>query len=216
MLKVVNYPPEGVPQGSFQSIDQVIVANGPTRVALREMVANEPIVATKVTGPGSRPNLAGQLTPGMRAVSLRTSDVSGVAGFVLPGDRIDILLTRTIEGNPQPVVQALAENVLVLGLDQAAEAEKPTVARAVTVEVTPDQAQTIQLAQSIGQVTLALRQTADEQPLVKRVTTVADLAGPRPVIARRAAAVAARPRPPELPQVRVTRGTEIAGYAVPY
>jgi pilus assembly protein CpaB len=218
MLKVVNFPAESVPQGSFQSVDQLVTADGPQRLALREMVANEAVVATKVSGPGSRPTLAGQLTPGMRAVSMRTSDVSGVAGFVLPGDRVDVLLTRTIgEGaGEQSQVQVLAENVLVLGVDQQAEAEKPTVARAVTVEVTPDQAQAIPLAQAIGEVSLALRQSADEQSLVRKVTTVADLGPVRPRTAAVVRRAAARPAPPPLPQVKVTRGTEVAGYAVPY
>lgn len=220
MLKVVNFPSDSVPQGAFQAVDQVVAANGPPRLALREMVANEAVVAAKVSGPGSRPSLAGQLTPGMRAVSMATSEVSGVAGFVLPGDRVDILLTREIAGvTPQTLVQVLAENVLVLGVDQQAEAEKPTVARAVTVEVTPDQAQAIPLAQAVGEVSLALRQTADGQPLAKRLTTLADLGGARPrtaPVVRRAVARAPAPPPLPLPQVRVTRGTESAGYAVPF
>jgi pilus assembly protein CpaB len=221
MLKVVNFSADSVPQGAFQDVAQVVAANGPTRLALREMGVNEAVVASKISGPGSRPTLAGQLTPGMRAVSMRTSDVSGVAGFVLPGDRVDVLLTRTTgEGSSaqaQTLVQVLAENVLVLGVDQQAEADKPTVARAVTVEVTPDQAQIIPLAQAVGEVSLALRQSADGLPLSRRMTTLTDLGGarPRPAVAVRRQ-IARAPPPPPLPQVRVTRGTESAGYAVPF
>jgi pilus assembly protein CpaB len=148
----------------------------------------------------------------MRAVSLRSNDVAGVAGFVLPGDRVDILLTRQIEHGQ--VTQVLAENVRVLGVDQTDDdqANKPQVAKAVTVEVTPDQAQKISLAQAVGQVSFSLRHSADQLPLTRHATTIADLgfggAAPRVThaVARRVAA------PPPLAEVRVTRGVDIAGY----
>jgi pilus assembly protein CpaB len=187
------------------------------------MAPNEPVLASRVSGPGGKLSLSVAVTDGMRAVSLRSNDVAGVAGFVLPGDRVDILLTRTATPNGEAaattVTQALAENVRVLGIDQSDndEADKPAVARAVTVEVTPAQAQAISLAQAVGSVSLSLRHVADELPLARKATTVADLGfyGNRPVVRR---AVAARPRPMlQLAghEVRVTRGMETAGYRVP-
>src|SRR5206468_5788170 len=149
LLKVANYPLDSVPVGSFKTVAEV--AGGPAgkRLALRSLALNEPVLANKVSGPGGKLNLSGVLTEGMRAVSFRSNDVAGVAGFVLPGDRVDILLTRSVGSGDQAttVTQVLAENIRVLGVDQSDndEADKPVVARAVTVEVTPAQAQTISL-----------------------------------------------------------------------
>jgi pilus assembly protein CpaB len=113
----------------------------------------------------------------------------------------------------------LAENVRVLGVDQTAndEADKPQVARAVTVEVTPDQAQLVSLAQTVGAVSFTLRHVADETPLEHHSATVADLAikdrlAPE---GRPAPRRPAKPAPPsDQVQVRVTRGVDTAGYMV--
>jgi pilus assembly protein CpaB len=182
-LKVVNYPQDAAPVEAFHAIGEVVGGENNQRVALRAMVANEPILAGNVSGAGGRLGLSGVVAPGMRAASLRSGDVAGVGGFVLPGDRVDILLTRT-SGNDQSatVTQILAENVRVLGVDQSdnVEANKPVVAKVVTVEVTPDQAQAISLGQSVGTITLTLRHVADDAPLIRKVTTVSDLGGGGP------------------------------------
>ncbi len=214
-LKIARYPSDAVPAGAFQNISDLTGAAADKRLALRAIGPNEPILANRVSGPGGKLTLSGVLADGMRAVSLRSNDIAGVAGFVLPGDRVDILLTRTVGGGE--VTQALAENVKVLGIDQSDndEADKPAVARAVTVEVTPEQAQSISLAQAVGSVSLSLRHVADELPLKRKATTVADLAigGARPTI-RRAVVRRAAPQA-EGHEVRVTRGVETVGYRIP-
>ena len=145
------------------------------------MVVNEPILPANVSDPGGKGNLSSLVAPGMRAVSLRSNDVVGVGGFVLPGDRVDVLLTRTMTGtnaaSQQSLTQILAENVRVLGVDQSDsdEENKPVVAKAVTVEVTPDQAESISLGESVGTVSLSLRHVADDAPLKQTVLTVSDL-----------------------------------------
>jgi pilus assembly protein CpaB len=211
LLRVANYPADAVPPGSFRTVNE-LVGTGPTaRLALRSLAPNEPILPSKVSGAGGKLNLSGVLTQGMRAVSLRSNDVAGVAGFVLPGDRVDILLTRQLSDNSS-VTQVLAENVRVLGVDQTDndEADKPQVAKAVTIEVTPDQAQKISLAQTVGSVSLALRHVADELAVGRRATTVADLGyGPRPAAAPRRAKGA-----PPMAEIRITRGLETSGYPV--
>jgi pilus assembly protein CpaB len=217
MLKVVNYPREAVPTGSFQTIDQVAGANA--RTVTRSMTANEPVLAAKVSGSGGKTNLSGTLAPGMRAVSVASSDVSGVGGFVLPGDRVDILVTREVgDGDKKTsVTQVLSENSLVLGVDQTSdqEANKPVVAKAITVEVTPEQAQAISLAQSVGQISLALRQVSDTAALARKATTISDLAiyGARKPAPPRPRRVVMRPHASGT-QVRVTRGVETTGYSV--
>jgi pilus assembly protein CpaB len=211
-LKVVNYPTDAVPPGAFQNINQIAGANA--RTAMRSMTANEPVLAEKLSGSGGRGNLSSTLTPGMRAISVKSSEISGVGGFVMPGDRVDILVTRQVgEGDkPLSVTQVLAENSLVRGVDQTSDtnADKPVVAKAITVEVTPEQAQAISLAQSVGEITLALRQTSDTAPLAKKATTTSDLA----VYPVRKAAAVRRMARPSGPQVRVTRGVETTGYSV--
>ena len=225
LLKTVYLPAAAVPSFGFQTVQQLTGGAGVQRLALRSFSPNEPILATEVSGPGGKLNLSSVLDAGMQAVSLRSNDVSDVGGFVLPGDRVDVLLTRQgKEPNPS-VTQIIAENVRVLGIDQSDndEADKPSVAKAVTIEVTPAQAQLIALGQTVGQVSLSLRHVADSQALAKRVTTEAELgfvAPNRPVLPARPVAAASAEtgaKPGEVPLfgpgiVRVTRVTETSGY----
>jgi pilus assembly protein CpaB len=215
MVKVVNYPKDAVPTGSYQSIDQLFGKDGQPRTVQRSIAQNAPLLATELEGSGARTILSAVVRPGMRAVSLRSSDVSGVGGFVLPGDRVDILLTRVVGSGEaaKPVTQILAQNALVLGVDQTSDqtADKPIVAKAVTVEVSPEQAQTISLGESVGQLSLTLRQAKDDAAVTKQMTTVADFGGlpgaaPRP---RRVIKAAVKG-----PSVRVVRGVDATPYAV--
>ena len=209
MLKVVAYPTNAAPAGAFHTVADLIGGAGQQRLALRSMVANEPILPDNISGPGGKLNLSGTVTAGMRAVSLRSNDVVGVGGFVLPGDRVDILLTRATgngsEASKDTLTQILAENVRVLGVDQSNndEADKPVVAKAVTVEVTPEQAASISLGQQIGTVSLALRRVADDAPLASKAMTVADL-GPGP---RKSAGSGA-------PTIRVIRGVDTSRFSL--
>ncbi len=203
MLKVVPYPASAAPTGAFRNISEL--AGSQRRLALRSMVVNEPILPDNVTDPGGKGNLSAFVAPGMRAVSIRSNDVAGVGGFVLPGDRVDILLTRTVTGagkQDTELTQIIAENVRVLGVDQSDndEENKPVVAKAVTVEVTPEQAQSISLGLSVGTVSLTLRHVADDTPLTQKLLTVGQLlpALPRAVHARSSGGGAG--------EVRVIRG----------
>lgn len=203
-LKVVNLPADAVPANVFHAISELTGSKDQQRLALRSLVANEPVLASYVSGPGGKLNLSGTVGAGMRAVSLRSTDVTGVGGFVLPGDRVDILLTRSGTGNGNTLTQVLAENIRVLGVDQSAndEADKPVVSKAITVEVTPEQASAISLGQSVGTVSLTLRHVADDTPLTHKAMDVGDL-GPAPK--RRAGPVA--------PAIRVVRGTDSSRFS---
>jgi len=231
VLKLARYPADAVPPGAFRSVAEAASAQGGARIVLKDVASNEPILADRVSGPGGRMNLSGALGAGMRAVSLRANDVAGVGGFVLPGDRVDVLLTRTQDDNVQStsLTQVLAQNVRVVGVDQSDNqaADKPVVVKAITVEVSPDEAQAITLAQSVGAVSLALRQISDQAPLTRQVTTMADLSRHGAPAAIAVAPV--RPRAPSAPrprsvrpqvaeggasEVRVTRGVMTTGYQV--
>ena len=210
LLKIVNYPAASAPAGAFTSVSQVTGAKEVQRVALHDLSADEPILQTQISAPGGRANLASSITPGMEAVSIRSNDVAGVGGFILPGDRIDVLLTRTLTpvGGQQPstVTQILAQNVKVLAVDQSVDdtTDKPSVARTVTVEVTPPQAQTITLGQTVGAVSLSLRHVADPMLLTRRATTSAELgyAG----AARRSSGGGGG-------EIHVTRGTDTTSFS---
>jgi pilus assembly protein CpaB len=197
LLKVIDFPQAAVPVESFHRIADL----GGQRLMLRTALANEILLPTNVSGPGGKLNLSGTVASGMRAVSIRSNDVVGVGGFVLPGDRVDVVLTRLTGTSNDPnstVAQVLAENVRVLGVDQSDndEADKPVVAKAVTVEVTPEQAQSISLGQSIGTVSLTLRRVADDTPLARKMMSVSDLGPAHRAVSR-----------PAAPLVRVVRGT---------
>lgn len=220
-LKVVRFPQAAAPAGALSTIEEA--SAGGQRLALRAIVVNEPILATKITAPGGKVNLSAAMTPGMRAVTFRANDVAGVAGFVLPGDRVDVLVTRDVAAQGGKtgssfVTQILADNLKVLGVDQLDDdtTTKPVVVKAITLEVTPAQAQVISLAQAVGTVSLALRQVGDQAAVDKRMTTVADLGGRggSPMVLRTAAPRrAARPATPGL-RVNVTRGVVTSDYAV--
>jgi pilus assembly protein CpaB len=225
VLKVASYPSTAVPVGAFTNLQQ-LTAGGERRV-LHNLSANEPIMPDSVTLPGGKASLSAQLTPGMRAVTFRSNDVAGVAGFVLPGDRVDVMLTRSVAGGggeDNTITQVVAGNVKVLGVDQAVDEhmDKPTIAKAITLELTPDQAQALPLAESLGSVSLALRHISDELPLTRTVTTVSDLGAgsyrAAPVYRAAATTPMATVRRAVAhaigSTVKVTRGVETTSYSV--
>ena len=120
------------------------------------------MLAAKITGPGQRATLSAMLGDGMKAVTIRVNDVEGVAGFVLPGDRVDVVLTRTGEKN-NAVNDVVIQNVRVLAIDQLADqrADKPSVVKAVTLEVDPTDGQKVALAATVGTLSLLLRKAGD-------------------------------------------------------
>ena len=137
-----------------------------------------------------------------------------MGGFVLPNDRVDIMLSRSVGGGDHgmPLTQVIAENIRVLGVDQSDDQEqnKPVVAKAITIEVTPEQAQQITLAQSMGSVSLALRHVDDTAPVTRLATTAVSFGffqAPRPP-----AAGGHGPAVRKGPEIRVTRGTDTTAY----
>ena len=173
-LRVVDWPTGAVPEGSFKSVDGILGKDEvdpktgkktpvKDRVVLRTIEINEPVLKNKITGFGGRASLSTLIAPGMRATTIRVNDVTGVAGFVLPGDRVDILLTRDPSGggrrggNLQTDVFLQNMKVLAIAQDANSDRSKPAVVKAVTLEVTPIQAQKLTLAQKLGSLSLALR-----------------------------------------------------------
>ncbi|MDX8481453.1 Flp pilus assembly protein CpaB [Mesorhizobium sp. VK24D] len=183
-LQEIAWPAGAVPAGAFKTTKDLLAGQG-TKQALQTIGVNEPVLAGKITGPGQRATLSAVLGEGMKAVSIRVNDVLGVAGFVFPGDRVDILLTRTTQdggGAPKSFVDVLLQSVKVLAVDQVADESKdsPLVVKAVTVEVNTKDAQKLTLAAGAGQLSLALRQAAAGKGEETERVTLSDLTGETP------------------------------------
>jgi pilus assembly protein CpaB len=235
-VKIVEWPAALVPEGTFQKIEDVVSDEDP-RVVLQSIEPNEPILVSKVTGPGQRASLSTIITEGMRAMTIRVNDVLGVAGFVLPNDRVDLLLTREIIKG-QPITDVLLQNVKVLGIDQ--KADQPDegtadVVKAVTIEVTVEQAQKITLASTVGTLSLALRDVQNVASEPTRTVSLRDLniseanLAPAPVVAELSEDVDALAPPPaptpapavvtaapaeEFDTIGITRGTARQEYRI--
>src|SRR5688500_16627235 len=109
-IRFADYPVASIPPGSFRNISELLPA-GKRRVALRPMLVNEPILASKVSGEGQGASIAALLPDGKRAAAVRINDVSGVAGFVQPNDSVDVLITRQLPGGDSQVTDVLLQNV---------------------------------------------------------------------------------------------------------
>src|SRR5215218_6089134 len=212
----IAWPEGSVPKGAFAKIDELL--DGKTRrVALAALEENEPVLKAKVTGPGQRGSLAAVIQQGMKAVTVRVNDINGVAGFVLPGERVDVLLVRNLE-RTEAYSDVLLQNVKVLAVDQLADesSDKPALVKAVTVEVTTADAQKLTLAGSVGTLALALRSAGVADRENARRIGVEDLSRP-PEAVQLPAVLASAPAAegPRSRMVGVSRGMKRQEYSVP-
>jgi pilus assembly protein CpaB len=172
-LVEIDWPQDTVPSGVVTSIAD-LMSDG-KRLVLSAFAQNEPVLLSKLSGKNGRASLSNLLEPGKRAVTVRIDDITGVAGFVTAGDRVDVFLTRqktkiidTKEGrssitNDEFASEVVLQNVKVLTLDQNADETNVTnmVAKSVTFEVSSQDAQKVALAQQSGTLYLMLRAAAD-------------------------------------------------------
>ncbi len=179
-IRMVSWPSTSVPAGAFQS--QKGLYGGEPRIVLRPIEAGEPILPGKITGFGGRASLSELLDTDMRAISISVGPVSGVAGFVLPGDRVDVLLTRTPKldgevGELDPVTDVLLQNVRVIAVDQrASEKNNETkVSKTATLSVDQQSAQKLVLAGQVGSLSLALRNGANMDEFAANTVGTRDL-----------------------------------------
>jgi pilus assembly protein CpaB len=172
-LREQPWPSDALPAGAFGKIADLTAEK---RIVLMPTDINEAILASKITGPGQRATLSAVLAPGMKAVTVRVNDVQGVAGFVLPGDRVDVLLTRQGEKN-FAATDVVVEDAPVLAIDQLADekTDKPSVVKAVTLEVNVVDGQRIALAATVGTLSLLLRKAGEPAGGDARRVTTNDL-----------------------------------------
>lgn len=227
-LKVIDWPVDALPPNHFKTIEELVDEEG--RVALQAIETNEPILINKVSGPGQRASLSSIIAEGMRAVTIRVNDVLGVGGFILPGDHVDVLLTRK-EGDSRDAfaTDIIIQNVKVLGIDQESDknTNQPTVVKAATLEVTAEHSQVLALAAQAGSLSLALRDVANTEILPVSKIDLSDLGktkGPEKPAVPLAKEVSAPPKvivkrtvrkkKDSLANIGITRGLEREEYKV--
>lgn len=135
------------------------------------IAADEPITDSRLAKPGDRGFMAAVLEPGMRAVSVAVTATSGISGFVFPGDRVDLLVTHAVRAGEDSgrktamVTETVLREVRVVAIDQRADDQNttPTIVRTVTFEVTPKEAEMINVARRLGELTLSLRSLGREE-----------------------------------------------------
>ena len=207
-----------LPEGAFAT-KQGLLKDG-RRVVLSQLDRNEPVLRSKVTAPGERGSLSALLAEDKRAVTVRVDDVRGVAGFILPGDRVDVVLIRSENGTGRQGNQSysdiLLEHVKVLAVDQVVNErqEAPTVAKAVTLEVTADEAQKVLLATNVGKLSLILSRQGGASADAGRRIRERDLGRPDAVEPVRTIAEAAPPTRTDSATVTVIRGERREEYPV--
>lgn len=243
MVQIVDMPAANLPQGAFGSMAELLPMNKP-RVAIRPIAVNEVILASRVSGENGRASLSALLRPDMRAVSVRVSEASAVAGFVVPGEIVDVLITRTMptsDGSSGEITDVLLQQVRVLAMDQNASenTQKPIVSKTATLEVSQVDAQKLALAERAGALSLVLRKSGEakaDTPNIVTTVSVEDLrdgaygggfrnAGPAfvpsaPSMTTTSASPAWRParavrrKPSNQVTVQVVRGTTNTSYEV--
>ncbi|WP_232364500.1 Flp pilus assembly protein CpaB [Salinimonas lutimaris] len=156
-LRVRTYPEDLTPEGSFGSLDLVV-----GKVAKETLYAGDLVRAERVIEKGEGSSLASLIDADKRALSIRVDDVVGVAGFLLPGDKVDVL--NTFKKGKGTITEVVLANVKILAIDQTAQnnENRPRVVRAVTVEVSLAQAEELMNARSRGGLQLALRNPVDD------------------------------------------------------
>ena len=230
-LTEMAWPQDSLPEGAFASIEEMLAAG--SRVVLSPIETSEPVLLAKLSGVNGRATLSNLLSSGMRAVTIKTDEIAGVGGFVTPGDRVDIVLTRDagaiqeVSGNAAGAAgstittEIVVENAKVLTVGQGADVRQtsPQVVSSVTLEVTIDGAQKIALARNIGSLSLTLRSSNDVATVENGVTTISSFGGSVASGAADAAGslmdrMTAEPEGPKFKTVIVTRGMQTQPYQV--
>jgi pilus assembly protein CpaB len=225
-LKVVTVPAAAIPSGAFTSVNQVLAQPGGAPLALADFAAQEPILPGKITGPGERQTLAALIDPNMRAYTIGVSDVSGGAGHVMPGDRVDVVMTRDVTpggANAPPTGRRFAseivlQDVRVLGMDQNANptSTQPAVARTATLEVSAQDAVRLALVVQTGSLSLALRRIGELDVTQVKPLVGGDTPAPAPLPHPAAKSVRVRLAEPSEATVTVVQGEVATKQAVAF
>ncbi|MBS0331346.1 MAG: Flp pilus assembly protein CpaB [Proteobacteria bacterium] len=211
-LEVINLPSNAIPDGAFKTTAAVLSQDGGgPPVVLTPISAREPLLPTKLSGPGARPSVAAEIADGMRAYTIKVTDVTGVGGHALPGDRVDVMLMRDLSSDGQRhnyVSQVVIQDVRVLGVDLNADlsSNKPATPNTATLEVSVPDAQKLAVAGDLGKLSLALRKTGSAEIAKTSVMHTANILGggeARPARPRRLAMAQGPMRPAPAPLITI-------------
>jgi pilus assembly protein CpaB len=202
-IKTTPWPKASVPVGAFSSPQQAIGKTNRVKI-----IANEPILESRLAGEGA--GLTVRLEAGKRAMAVRVDEIIGVSGFIVPDDRVDVIVTTTPPGNTNQenrISKIVLQNKRVLSVAQSTEQKdgKPQLARSITLEVTPEDAEKLSLAQQEGQIVLALRGLGDDAQTVTSGSRKGDLLA---VAAVKKGNVGAVVRAPDKYRVEVIQGND--------
>jgi pilus assembly protein CpaB len=224
-LRLVTWPAAQPVMGMFTRLEDCV-----NRAVITSMVENEPLLEGKLAPRQGGAGLSATIPDGMRAVSVSVNDVIGVAGFVVPGTMVDVLVTGATYAGGQStnVTRTILENVRVMAAGQRVEQDregKPQTVPVITLLVTPEDANALTMASTQGRIQLALRNTLDskkvEPPPVLQATLFGGMPAPpmltEPKKARTTAPAPSVPRAPESFNVEVIRGDkkEVSKFPVP-
>ncbi len=171
-VKIVSWPRELIPPQSASALQQV-----EGRVAVMPISTGEPVLFSKLAPVGTAAGLSSLLDESKRAVAVRVDDVSGVSGFVHPRDKVDVLLDMKMQGGQDSFSKTILQNITVMTIGQTWEQKenKPVVVNTVTLEVTPEQAEILNLASTEGKIRLALRSRLNETIVETRGVAMSQL-----------------------------------------
>lgn len=175
-LQLVDWPASAPLSGGFGQIDQVA-----GRTVLYPLAKDEPILDRDLAAAGAGAGLTANIPPGMRAISVRSDEVVGVAGFLLPGTHVDVLLTYRPDGSPDPRTETVLEDVAILAAGQQIhpdpEGRPASINNVVTLLLKPEDAERLVLATSLGAIHFVLRNGADRERAFAPSIGLAQLAG---------------------------------------
>lgn len=171
MMQIVTWPSGSIPDGAINDLNTL---DG--RVVKTSVLRGEPLLEAKLAPVGTKGGLSAVINEGKRAITVKVNEVIGVAGFALPGNHVDVMV-NTQDTADKPISKIVLEQILVLAVAQEASRDetKPKVVNAVTLEVTPEEAEKLDLARSIGNLSLVLRNQIDKDPILSVGMRKADL-----------------------------------------
>jgi pilus assembly protein CpaB len=163
-IMVVQFPKESTPDGAFDSVEKLT-----GRVAVTNIAAREPITETRLAPEGSAGGLSAVIPEGYRAMTVKVDDAAGISGFIMPGAFVDVVVVidpREGSGNQDPISKIVLQNIKVLAngqnIDKPEDQREANSVKAVTLQVTPEQAEKLALASNEGKLQLVMRNQIDQ------------------------------------------------------
>ena len=213
-VTLIRYAEPHLPDGVFRTEAELFPeGTDKLRSVVRPMIANEPVLVSKVTEPGQSAGITTQLDAGMRAFTISVNVTSGVSGFLRPGDRVDVYWTGLNPGGRSEVTKLIDAALEIIAVDQSADTTRfqASVARTVTVQVNPQQVARLAQAQATGALSLSLVGIADQEVASATDVDQRSLLG----IVEATPVIEERPEAPQVCTIRTRRGADVVEIPIP-